>query len=61
MAALIFDAASLPAVVMRIGRMFSPNELSMPLLPSTCVLFGAPICSVQTSVDEDVVTFWSML
>ena len=31
--------------------MFSPNELSMPPLPSTCVVFDAPATSVQTSVE----------
>jgi hypothetical protein len=50
-----------PVVVMRMGRMFSPNELSMPPMPSVCVALLAPGARVHTSDASLVVTRLSRL
>ena len=50
----------LPAVVMRMGSRFRPNELSIPFCPSACQRRDAPSACVHTSVDCALVVLPSM-
>jgi hypothetical protein len=55
MAVLAVPVELLPRVVMMMGRMLRPNELSMPFSPSTWAYVLAPAVSVHTSVEQLVV------
>ena len=58
---MVVDGVGRLAALWMIGRMTEPNELSMPLLPSIWLSFGAPAARVQTSVEVAVVTLPSRL